>query len=500
MIKLYFNLSIFLFFTVFSQTTIPDGLRSVEYNGAYNAILGMETSFDEKLLCVSSSGGRFYLINIENKISKSAFEQGEKLLWKINLSGYQNGAKPLFSSDGKYIILKHVFHKPTSTKYKPTECAVIDAQTGKVVFEKKNGILSVAFASNSTIIVANENNLEWVELQTGKTIKTIEMPEAEAIATNKSGTILAVSYIPTKAEFANLKSIDNRKREIKIAKKNKRLIEFFSLPEMQTISVVEDELDVVFRMKFTDDDKHLLFLSRPRLKNLNQNAPTSSAETLMAFHIMRIEPYSGQLDRVFYYKSTYSNADFCLNSELNLFGVSNTLPINGSVFGMKTGVEIYDYSTQDKLEAVLATKFRLFKRNPMPYPFIFLKKSKQAYIGINQNLFLWDFEKLKNHTFNALNTDEEVVSYSATTQIDSLIKTEEFKKISIGLNLSGVYSYDITLVKKGQVLTVFSISDEATDSKCYNFLLNYLKTLKFENIKIEKDKRIKFKYDFNFEE
>lgn len=500
--KTGFYLILFFSLEIIAQNSIPEGLRNVEYNGAYYAILGMATSPDEKTLCISSYGGRFYLLNIENKIFKNAFDQGEKPVWKINLSGYKNGAKPIFSSDGKYIILKHVYNNATTTKYKPTECAVVESATGKIVFERSGGILSAAFANPTTIIIATESNLEWIDLQINKIIKTIEMPEAEAMAANRAGTILAVSYIPTKAEFANLKSIDNRKRELKIAKKNKRLIEFFSLPDMQTISIVEDELDVVFRMKFTDDDKYLLFLSRARTKNNSKDdqRQESSGSTLAAIHIMRIEPQSGTLDRNFYYRTNWTNADFGLNPDATLFGISNTMPINNSFFGFKMGVEFYDYAVQDKLEATLATKFRLFKKNTLPYPFVFLKNSTQAYIGINQNLYLWDYNKLKNYTFNALNADEEEVISSASTQIDSLSKMEDFKKLSAGLKLSGIYSFDVTLVKKGQVLTVFSITDEATDIKSYNFLLNYLKALKLENIKIEKDKRIKFKYEFNFEE
>lgn len=494
----------FLLFSTlcFSQTAIPDGLKLVEYNASYNPILGLETSPDEKLLCVSSYGGRFYMVNIENKISKSAFDQGEKLLWKINLAGFKNGAKPIFSADGKYVILKHVYNKEYITKYKSTECVVVESATGKIVLERKNGVLSAAFANSNTLIIATDENLEWIDLSTLKIIRTIEMPEAEAIATNKSGTIMAVSYIPTKAEFANLKSIDNRKRELKIAKKNKRLIEFFSLPDMQTISIVEDELDIVFRMKFADDDKYLFFLSRPRTNRNSKDdqRQESSASTLAAIHIMRIDPQTGVLDRKFYYRTNWTNADFGLNSDKNKFGVANTMMINNSFFGFKMGLELYDYNNQDKLEASMATKFRLFKKNALPYPFAFLKNSTLAYIGINQNLYLWDYNKLKNHTFNSLNTDDDMVIESASNQIDSLIKMEDFKKTSANLKLSGIYSYDITLIKKGQVLTVFSVSDEATDIKSYNFLLNYLKTLKFENIKIEKDKRIKFKYDFNFEE
>lgn len=501
LIKIFFLL-LFISSSLFSQNNNLTGLRNVEYDGAYYNILGIGKSNDEKYLAISSYGGRFYLLNIENKKTTSALSQGEKLIWKKNISGFKNGAKPIFSSSGKYILLKHVYEKEFVTKYKPTACVVLETETGKIVYQKNDGIMSADFVSDNTLLIANDQELEWFDLTSSKTIKKIEMPQAEAIAVNKAGTRLAVSYIPTKSEFANLKSINNRKREIKIAKKNKRLIEFFSLPDMETISVVEDELDVVFRMKFIENDKYLTYLSRAKTRknglSKDDQKQESSESTLRAIHVMKIEVETGIIDRTFYYRTMYPNADFNLNE--NLFAISSSTIIQGSFMGIKNGIELYDYNVQDKLIAGIYTKFKLFKRFPSPSQFCFLNGNTNLYISIGHGLYYWNTTELPFHTFNQINADEEAVINIAKQQLDSLTYSDDFKKKLGDVKLSGIYNFDITLIKKGQVVTVFSVTDEATDIKSYNFLLEYIKKFKFEGVKIEKDKRIKFNYEFYFDE
>jgi hypothetical protein len=49
------------------------------------------------------------------------------------------------------------------------------------------------------------------------------------------------------------------------------------------------------------------------------------------------------------------------------------------------------------------------------------------------------------------------------------------------------------------VATVFSPTDEMLDIRSHNFLLEYLKATKLQDLNIPKDKRVKFRYTFNLE-
>ena len=69
---------------------------------------------------------------------------------------------------------------------------------------------------------------------------------------------------------------------------------------------------------------------------------------------------------------------------------------------------------------------------------------------------------------------------------------EYFKKFRI----KGEFVVDLTLQGKGKVVTVFMVSSNV-DIKDQNALKNKLKELEFPNIKLPKNKRVKFRYTLN---
>jgi len=65
-------------------------------------------------------------------------------------------------------------------------------------------------------------------------------------------------------------------------------------------------------------------------------------------------------------------------------------------------------------------------------------------------------------------------------------------------NLTGEFVVDITLQLKGKVLTVFMVSSSVEEIKDQNLLKSKLTELQFENIKIPKNERVKFRQTFTF--
>ncbi|MCB2222387.1 MAG: hypothetical protein KQI35_18530 [Bacteroidetes bacterium] len=63
--------------------------------------------------------------------------------------------------------------------------------------------------------------------------------------------------------------------------------------------------------------------------------------------------------------------------------------------------------------------------------------------------------------------------------------------------ISGTFSFDITLHEKGLVATVFVKSNEGGTIKSQNMLKDYVKAMKFE-FKMPKGKDYKFNYIFKF--
>lgn len=74
-------------------------------------------------------------------------------------------------------------------------------------------------------------------------------------------------------------------------------------------------------------------------------------------------------------------------------------------------------------------------------------------------------------------------------------KLNEFCKEN---NIQGEFVIDITLQGKGKVLTIFMVSSNVEDVKYQNLLKDALAQVQFENIKIPKNERVKFRQTLTF--
>jgi hypothetical protein len=65
-------------------------------------------------------------------------------------------------------------------------------------------------------------------------------------------------------------------------------------------------------------------------------------------------------------------------------------------------------------------------------------------------------------------------------------------------NLTGEFVVDITIQLKGKVLTVYMVSSSVEEIKHQNLLKSKLTEIQFENIKIPKNERVKFRQTLTF--
>ena len=96
--------------------------------------------------------------------------------------------------------------------------------------------------------------------------------------------------------------------------------------------------------------------------------------------------------------------------------------------------------------------------------------------------------------FNKAEATQEAITQLA--QMAS--ETGELTAFSIKNGIKGEYVVDITMEGKGDVLTVFMVSSSTDDILRKNLLKDKLHTLRFENIKIPKKERVKFRYTLTF--
>lgn len=124
---------------------------------------------------------------------------------------------------------------------------------------------------------------------------------------------------------------------------------------------------------------------------------------------------------------------------------------------------------------------RILKKTWIWAPLFFLL---QYHDGFSQKDIVFDKEQTINETKKQL----EIMS-SEGGDLYNFCKEK---------NLTGEFVVDITLQLKGKVLTVFMVSSSVEETKDQNLLKSKLTQLQFENIKIPKNERVKFRQTLTF--
>lgn len=74
----------------------------------------------------------------------------------------------------------------------------------------------------------------------------------------------------------------------------------------------------------------------------------------------------------------------------------------------------------------------------------------------------------------------------------------ELREFCVKNDIKGEFVIDLTLQGKGKVLTVFMVSSGTDEIKSQNLLKSKLSETQFENIKIPKNERVKFRQTLTF--
>src|SRR5690606_30853286 len=103
--------------------------------------------------------------------------------------------------------------------------------------------------------------------------------------------------------------------------------------------------------------------------NTKKDLRQENAYKLLVLNLIKVDIETGEIDRDFYYSSTYIHMDYDVSADGNLFAFSSTGMVSGSAYKTINGLEIYDYRVADKLLYSIKTRFKWFKRYMEPYQF-----------------------------------------------------------------------------------------------------------------------------------
>lgn len=470
--------------SMMAQVFNSDKYRMFNVPDNHYPIFGMSLSPDQKELLVSGWGGRLFMLDVQTP-------GVDKLLWKnLSISGFKYGAKPVFSADGRFILMVETVQWTslwTLIKVKPRKCIVLESATGNVVFSR-DGVLSASFINGTTQIAVTEGDkIRFYDFLTGEKLHKIEVDDVEVLAVSNDGKTIAASYDPEKKEFKQLESVGGNRGELKNAKKSKRLIAFYDVATGNRIATSSDEVDIVIYMEFAPDDKQVIYAVRSKGKE-------GGTKQLAQFGMGRINSPSGEIDRSFFHYSNDVFLDFSVSHDQSLFAFVD----DPGAFGFKKRVLIYDYNNMDNRQGMFGYQGKLFNPNLYSPCFALRTDTSLVYLSNGNKVIEWDYKKLPEYLLYTEPTTPDAVSDTAVSTLNRELKSGKLAEFITKSNIHGLFIFDITLHKKGEVATVFTQSDEKTDIRSQNLLKDYIRQMRFD-VKMPKDQRVKFRYTFDIE-
>ena len=94
--------------------------------------------------------------------------------------------------------------------------------------------------------------------------------------------------------------------------------------------------------------------------------------------------------------------------------------------------------------------------------------------------------------------DKVAITEEAKSQLTKMASEGELSVFNAKNGIKGEFVIDITIEGKGDVLTVFMVSANTDNIPDKNLLKDKLHALQFENIRIPKKERIKFRHTLIF--
>lgn len=496
-IIIFIFLSITYSSSFFSQSK---GGRVIEINDCSYPILGIQNAPLTKKTVITASQGRVFLLNTAD------LESMEKVnpIWKnYELSGFNQGGKPQFSSDEKYILLQESSALKTainSKKVKDIKYAVLDAETGKTILDGDNVNSAQFINGKNQLLISSDNGITIKDILTKTVINELKIDNCEMAAIDPETKMIAVSYDPDKTDFKEVESIGENKKELKNAVKNKRLIAFYSYPDLKKTHQSAEEMDVIYGLKFTQDSKTLISFShnviaeRAGTAGMN-NMTMTAADMRRQSNIQALDAATGKLVKDFFHATAEIDSDHKLNFNGNIIGYSD----NDGWTGWKRKVMLFDINNHKDKIGLYRYQGKKESSNIFPIYFAFHPNKELVYLTNGTKLIEWDYKSLPEYTDYIEGNNMDSLELNAIRQLNNDladINSPLYKNI-VKNNITGIYILNITIQKKGEVITVFAESDEKTHIPSQNILKDLMLKYKFDDVKLTNNQKLKIKYTFN---
>lgn len=330
---------LFVTFSVFSQGIDHDyeliEFKPPETNRKLVMTSCMELSPDGNSVAMSTEqGGPLVIWDWKNK----------KVAKEYDVSGYYAGPVITYSPNGKYMLLEQQFFldfKPN--KDKPIKVEVLDLETGKIIFRKKDVNDAAFMGGGDQVAVLKGDDLKVYLLDKssgskdsegdfgGKEKKKLKVEDAKnAFAVSPKGDVLAVARKITSKDIKNIATLRTDKKAQKYALKFKYVVDFYDAESLKLKYTSDDAFDIIFNMKFTRDGEDVIVFSKAHTK---MEAGTQGFINLL-------DSKSGELKRAMF-NSYAPMPDYKENSDKSFMGV---VSVEGQLFSAGS-INWFNYET-----------------------------------------------------------------------------------------------------------------------------------------------------------
>ncbi|MFN8135467.1 MAG: hypothetical protein U0Z17_09670 [Bacteroidales bacterium] len=486
-----FTTTIFFFMSValFAQP-IPESFTLADV--AY-PVLGMKKSPSSKFLFLSLAGGRFLLYDI----SKGKLDENSRPLWKnFESKGFAIGGDAEFSNDEKYILVteQNAMYAHDKVKIEPFRINVFDVSNGKLVFDT-DGVNSAQFLNdNASVLIADDEGVVTYNFISNTKGEKKKIEACEIACLNHNENLLSVSYDAERDEFKKAEGAGLNKKELKNAAKNKKLVRFYEYPSMKKIGTISEEVDVVFRMQYTSDDRYLLFFSRTRqMEHTHTNLLNGLDNTRDLNQFQRIDMNNFRVDNTnFIYQTSEEMANFDISPSSALFAYND----NRGFFAGKREVYVTSFAKQQLIAGKFTFQGRAKTRNLYQAALAFIDEST-ILVANGLKLTYWNFTELPDYVEFIEPVNENLILDAAIGQLDSDLQNPEssLSKSISKHQIAGLFLLNITIQKNGEVISIFAQSDDKTNIPMQNMLKDIILKYRFD-VTVPKNERLKFTYTF----
>ncbi|MCX6292024.1 MAG: hypothetical protein NT126_09710 [Bacteroidetes bacterium] len=357
---------------VSAQAQKPEDFKILDIDNK-NAVSSIEISPDKKTLAIATSESAILFWDIES----------QKVIRKINLTGYRQGPYLDFSNDGKYLLLLQQFYTDWAlNKDRPSKAEVMEVATGKILVSKDRVHCAAITPDNQSLLGLSGNDVIFWNIQNGEVERKLTLKDAmNAVAISPSGNLLVISQKPTADDLKNIPSVREDKKAVKEALKFREVVYFYDAKTFEKRLVVSDIFDIVFSMRFSADGNSLYLFNAP-----NTHLRASSGAERNGY-IQAVNVDDGTSSRVIFptsatepqYKESPDRQFFAATSIESRFRVLNSV----NVFYRETGNTFTKFVNDFRFTEDVHTGRASFE---------FLPDGNTMMIGYGSRLALWKFQ------------------------------------------------------------------------------------------------------------